>query len=685
MSTVAKLVTLGERNAAASRDALVAEARHECAAFGADLDFDRLDWDVTSHCPKPAGKAAQKTVLYFATHDNGTKKNATDRTALPEPFGSVIKALVRLQKDSNPSIGADQLNRTINASRYLAPLLADRGHDPCRLVPKDLEDARRAIVERGGKPSTQYRLGQQLEKIVAALNHRNVLVFAFTWKNPFRRVTNDTRIGETASANRSKIVEEQILDELARLSHIVTEDSDRMRMAGVKLFHCAPWRVGEVNTIPDDPWVERQKIGPNGPVFDTEGQPVLRCGIRYWPEKSKDPDIKWIPDTMVDVAKSAIDTLVEISAPARKLARWYEEHIGRAWLPGPDDGPDQLYTMVEVAEMFGLYRYTAARQWLVTRNVPIDDSGRAGVVRRGDLELALLKEWHALDYLTRDRRGLKRSQHLFLTLANLHNYRGTNPCMLGMTTDQHFSDFLSTRGDKPENREAKRQGQVLSVFERHGSTMEDGSPMRCKSHGFRHWLNDMAQRGGMGQHLIARWSGRKEIIQNGEYDHMSGVELAEQGRSLLADGKVMGLLADVHDSLPPVERTSFRDSVIETAHVTDLGMCDHNFFSSPCPEFSGDGCGSCEHLNVVKGEQKARQRAIDNRQDTEWLLERALEEMHDETEGASNFVEAHTLRLAALDRIVAIHDDPAIPDGTWVRANAESPAQFEGPPLKRQA
>lgn len=94
-------------------------------------------------------------------------------------------------------------------------------------------------------PSTHYRLGQQLDKIVGELNRRNILVFAFTWRNPFPRVTNDTRIGEKAAANRSKIVEEEILDELARLSHLVTEDSDRMRMAGVKLFHCAPWRVGE--------------------------------------------------------------------------------------------------------------------------------------------------------------------------------------------------------------------------------------------------------------------------------------------------------------------------------------------------------------------------------------------------------------------------------------------------------
>lgn len=685
MKNVTKLVTLGERNAATNRDALVSEARYQSAAFGSDLDFGRLDWNVTAHCPKAAGKAGQKVVLYFATHENGTQKSAENRTPLPEPFGSVIKAIVRLKKDGSPKIGADTLNRLINASRYLAPLLADRDFDPCKLMPKDIDDACLEVVARGGQAATHYVLGQQLEQIVAELNRRNILAFSFAWRNTFPRVANVTRIGPKAEKNRAKIVNEQVLDELARLSHLITDDSDRVLMAGIKLFHCAPWRVGEVNTIPDDPWVERQKNGPEGPVFDENGQPVNRCGIRYWPEKATKPDIKWLPDAMVSVARSAIDTLLEVSAPARRLARWYEDNIGRAWLPGPDKGPNQVYTMFEVAEMFGFSRYTSARPWLLKRQVPIDDTTRPGVVLRCDVERALLREWERLEYLTRDRRGLKRSQHLFLTLGNLHNYRATNQCMLGMTTDQHFSDFLSGRGDAPENRVVKRQGRVLSVFERNGSLMDDGTPMRCRTHGFRHWLNDLAQRGGMSQVLVARWSGRKEIAQNGEYDHMSGVELAEQGRALLADGRVMGLLADLHDRLPPIERDTFRGSVMETAHVTDLGMCDHNFFSSPCPEFSGDGCGSCEHLNVVKGERKARQRAIENRDDTEWLLERALEEMHDETEGASNFVEAHTLRLAALDRIVAIHDDDAIPDGTWVRANAESPAQFEGPPLKRQA
>lgn len=682
MTNVARLFTLNDRNSIANREALVDEARFQCAAFGSDLDFDQLAWDVTAHCPKPAGKSSRRTILYFATHENGTSKSADGRTALPEPFGSVIKALVRLKKDSNPKLAGDVLNVIIAASRYLAPLLEDRGYDPCRLVPQDLEAACSAIIERGGSPATHYNLGKQLKFIVDELSRRHVLAFDFTWRNTFKRISNQARIGKAAEQNLEKIIDQDVLDEIARLSHLVSDDSDRFIMAAVKILHCAPWRVGEVNTIPVDAWVERQKIGPDGPVFDENGQAVLRCGIRYWPEKSLDPDIKWLPDVMVPVARSAITTLTEISEPARCLARWYEDHIGRAWLPGPDLGPNQSYSMQQLAEVLGLSTYNAARGWLMARNVPIDTSVQPHVVRRKDLELALLTMWRKLDYLTKDRRGLRRSQHLFLTLENLHNRRNTNPCMVSMTTDQHISDFLSGRGDPPETRKNSKQGRVLSVFERFGSTYPDGTPMRCNTHSFRHWLNTMAQRGGMSQLLVARWSGRQEITQNSEYDHMSGVELAEKGRSLMGNGQVMGLLADFHASLPPVEREAFRNSVYETAHVTDIGMCDHNFFSSPCPELSDSACSSCEHLNVVKGDHQSKMRALQNREDTAWLLERAMEEMGEETEGASNFVESHALRIDALDRILAVHDDPTIPDGTWVRTNAQSPAQFEGPLLK---
>lgn len=675
MTNVTKLVTQAVRNADANRNALIFEARDQCSAFGNELDFDRNDWDVTAFCPRPAGRCGQMATLHFSTHDNITKRSASERTPLPEPFCSVIKAIVRLKKEGNPKLSEGPLSRIINAARYLAPLLADRDYDPCQLIPKDLTDACDAIKNRGGEKSTHYRLGQALEEIVSNLARYQVTAFAFTWKNTFKRVRNDARIGDDAETNRNKMVEEKVLDELARISHLVASDSDHILMAGTKLFHCAPWRVGEINTIPADCWVERQKIGPEGPVVDADGNPVVRCGIRYWPEKSREADIKWLPDVMVPVARSAVETLLEKTAGARALAHWYEQHIGRAWLPGEDLGPTQKFSMVELAEMFQLNNHCAARTWLTGRNVPIDKTAQPHKVARGDLELALLTEWNKLGYLTKDRRRLKRSDHLFLTFANTHNYRGTNPCMLSITTDQHFSYFFSGKGT-----EDKRL--IRSVFERFYSLTEDKKPLRVNSHQFRHWLNTIAQRGGLNQMLVARWSGRREVSQNGEYDHMSGVELAEKARDMMESGQIMGILADVHNRLEPIERAKFRENVFATAHVTDLGLCDHDYFTAPCPELSDQGCGSCESLNIKKGDAKARERAEQNLDDTKWLLERAIKEVGDGGEEASNYVKAHAIRAAGLERILALHDDPSIPDGKWVRPTAESPRQFEDPKLR---
>lgn len=71
MNNVTPLPSRRERTALANRQELVRRAREESAAFGQDLDFDAIAWDITKHCPRPSGKAGQKVILYFANHDNG--------------------------------------------------------------------------------------------------------------------------------------------------------------------------------------------------------------------------------------------------------------------------------------------------------------------------------------------------------------------------------------------------------------------------------------------------------------------------------------------------------------------------------------------------------------------------------------------------------------------------------------
>ena len=209
--------------------------------------------------------------------------------------------------------------------------------------------------------------------------------------------------------------------------------------------------------------------------------------------------------------------------------------------------------------------------------------------------------------------------------------------------------------------------------------MPDGSPIRMNSHMFRHWLNTLAQAGGLDQALVARWSGRDDIGQNADYDHLSGIELAHRFRSMMGEGRVIGPLANLHTAKQPADRARFRETVLATAHVTEIGMCDLDWITSTCPEFHA--CQTCEFCLVVKGDTAARMRTAELRDETAWLLDRTIEEVDDGTIGASNHAASQRRTIEALDRILAIHDDPDIPHGTLVQPNATSPNHFGGPPL----
>ncbi|WP_214470870.1 hypothetical protein [Mesorhizobium sp. dw_380] len=534
------------------------------------------------------------------------------------------------------------------------------------MLTDDFNSAARACGARE-KQSSRYRIGLWLEEIADWLNRYAISKSRIDFCNPFPRVVfDDTRIGKQHDERRAgKLPSLAAYEALGAISNLVEEASEVVRIRAVEILVATGFRINEALTLPEHCEVEEEVIENGKPLLDRDGRRRVRYGLRYWPEKGGDPDIKWIPTAMIDVVRRAVREIRIHTAPTRKVARWLESHPGRAYFDLENDqGPDQLYSVNDLEGILGISSYGGVESWAKVRGLAATTIGRAPYYRRGDIEGALL----AMQWFPGRSSPLPLSNFLFVVPHNFcHDRKATISFVVRILTDLQIRDFLSGRKSK--------RGATRSVFARYGFTEPDGSPIELTSHMFRHWLNTLAQQGGMGEHEIARWFGRKDIGQNAAYDHVTGMQKAEEVRRLMESGSMRGGMAELHESLPPILRPEFRGTVVATAHTTDLGLCITDWSLAPCPDHGS--CARCaEHL-IVKGDATHKAAAQEMLNEHEWLLAAAVIEADEETYGASNYVAHHRSMVEGLRRILAVHNDPDIPDGTVVHLNMAMPLRLE--------
>ena len=112
---------------------------------------------------------------------------------------------------------------------------------------------------------------------------------------------------------------------------------------------------------------------------------------------------------------------------------------------------------------------------------------------------------------------------------------------------------------------------------------DDGTPCRITTHQFRHWLNDLADKGGMPVEVLTRWMGRSFARDTQDYRHATVDERLAWLKDSIRSGSVTGHMAEVYRQLPVGERERFLDGQIQAMHVTPLGICIHDFAVEPCP------------------------------------------------------------------------------------------------------
>ncbi|MHC2415693.1 hypothetical protein ACVJGC_008284 [Bradyrhizobium diazoefficiens] len=643
------------RTARTNLDGLIARARNSKVFAGAVV-FDDAVWDLAPVKParNTAGSALQAK-LYFTTHDGGTVKGLEGRTPLDKPFSDFVKAMIVIREESRKA-AAKNLGRVLTAARSLHDRMADPEHDPVNLVSTDFVAAcndirtRKTLRGKPTEPTTAYRLGQCLEEIADFINRHNLAKVRISFSNPFPRVAYDhTKVDDEAREERAgRMASREEIGAIIDASHMVRQrddEADLLRMATVELMACAPVRINELL------WMRADCRRTDCTRSNATGEEVEYLGYAYDGSKGAPDSTKWIPTKMVEIAERAIADIKRITEPYRQIARWMGSHPGRAYVAEPWRlaDPETLLSAGEVAKAVGVSGTVAAIEWMQTRKVAKAVVGPRKCYRLGDLEAAILARQPVLP-----APKLKLSDFMFL--VPLHYFRSRSPTQehtLTFVTDQNIGDFLCGRG------------VVESVFERLEIKTERGEAYRVNTHKLRHFLNNCAQEGMLSQLDIARWSGRKDVGQNVDYDHTGGIQLAREMERIIDAGGMEGPIAETFEHLPPVERDGFLKGRFATAHFTSIGACINDFSTAPCP--SHGVCGGCSEHLVVKGKPEHRVEAERLLQEHQAELELARSEMADGIFNASAWVEHNERVVAGLQKTVAVHRNPDIPDGTMVQ------------------
>lgn len=627
-----------ELEAAARLQEFVSFARTELTTFGKHLDFEGDVWDITEFRPT-TGRAISQHRLRFTRQG---ERGRLSRIPMSEPFASFTKAYIRYQETLRPTKSPYM---KLMALRALEKALGAGGRAP-DLTKADhaaFTHAAQILAEKLGVVRA-HQAALELEKVSVRLIEFGIVVTKTPWRSHLKKPDRAyCRVGPEFDERRRRYLPSQAaLEAIPKIFRKATTIQDVVGTATVALLLCAPGRLSEVLSLPVD-CVHLAKDRATGEE---------RYGLRWWPAKGANPTIKWVIPSMRFIAETAIEKIRMVTEPARALARWYDEHPDRLYLAQQTEclrGRKYL-SMHQVAAILGWEKSDSARDWCKDNSVPLERNGRLACARFEDIERAVLKLLpRGFPYVPGTAR--RYSESLFvMRRQELNTQKATYVPSLSTIDYHHVKTLLG----------ANSKWTKMSIFSRHGLCEENGEFLTLGSHQIRHYLNTIAQQGGLSQLDIAKWSGRKYLKQNADYDHESADALLARLRDAIGDSeKIEGPLGKLPARLP-VTREEFATLRAPTALVTDSGFCIHDWSMSTCPHHVH--CIDCEDHVYTKNERTRRTiRAW--REDAEILLHRAEMAQAQEHFGANRWADKHRATLDRLVRLEAMLENPCLPEG----------------------
>lgn len=635
--------------------AFIALCRSQLTIFGVDLPFDRIEWDISAAVVLKAKR--NRTCAVFSTWESSTAANPV---AMPEPYCSFAKAYFRYQHGYRPT---KSFGGRIAALRALGGAWAERGGSSISETLDSGTFNRAAQLIKGRfTPAVAYRVAGQLELVAEFVDTNSLVAFPLQWRHSLSRPGDRNKVGKEFDDERqSKLPSPAALDALARAYRAAESPREIIGTAVAAILCSAPDRVNEVLRLPEACEIRRER-----------GDAGIEYGLRFWPSKGADPMIKWLIPSMASVVIEAVASLRKCTAAAREVAAWYESNPGKLFL-STDFEDYRAREFIGLEELQGILFEgdevrNASISWCRQYKVPVVTRNGKSSVRFADVEATILTLLPRGFPIMDPETGLRYSDALcVIRRFELNEQKRTYRGIVSMVSQADISDVLGGR----------TAHGVQSIFDRLGFSEVDGSPIRVRSHQFRHYLNTLAQAGGMSQLDLAKWSGRKDMLQNDAYDHVS-------------DRDKLALLADLRggmesgQSLPDlrhvklISRAQFAELQAASAHTSDYGYCLHDFAMAPC-QLHMD-CLNCNELVCIKGDGAREANIRLTRAETRTLLEEAQAAEVGQVYGANRWVEHQSKTLARLDQLCGIFDDPSVPKGAVIRlAPAEQASRLQQP------
>lgn len=618
----------------------IAKCRDELTVFGTNLDWEEAIW------PK---------IVVFAKLGVTTRKPGPEQVQ-DKVFIDFAKAYFRYQQGHNPTLVKNE-NKALRALE--AALLQLTGSADIDGLSIAVLDEAAELAKRHYSDSGAYQCGRELLRLAKFVTENKLVSCGVqSWVNPIKRPQDKNKTGKEAKKFREKKLPNSIaLDALAEIfANEPMCGRDVFTTSVFAMLMSAPSRITEVLALPVD-----------CEVTETDREGIERYGWRFFSGKGYDGDIKWIPTVMIDVAKTAVSRAKSLSENARKLAKWIEEHPDKFYRHAscPDVADDAPLTMVQACQALG-FAHGSRKEC------------RTSLGGRG---LAKEDGVHTLDSLWRhvigrlpddfpwfdEDKGIKYSNALFALNKNqFHGNRGCIPVELHKPTNNFFNNDLSPR--------QALEGIHNSIFDRYGYRSECGERLKLTSHQARHLLNTIAQRGGLSNLEIAKWSGRADVKQNRTYNHMTEYELVSMAERLDTSKELFGPVGEVVKHLP---MTALEFNTLEHAavHVTEYGYCVHDYTMSPCEKYRD--CVNCTEQVCIKGDDEKKLERIKERLvKSERLFSLAEAGVKKGDMGADRWYQYHKKTVTRMRELVNILDDPEIENGAQIKLKGNDFSQF---------